>query len=168
MRMPGPCGGKTMRPVPVAGTSRAWFEGNRGSGLTRQGELAIHGCAKEPLPRTRLPSRFATGRGLNIDIRPRLSAAVHPVFETRKLLDADRSARVQPAGGDADLARQNQIRRRRRTGSTRYAARSPNRLRAGISPPPPVFGDDRVGVMRAVAFDMGDRPVDAVDHPGGQ
>ena len=31
----------------------------------------------------------------------------------------------------------------------------------------PVFGDDRVGVMRAVAFDMRDRLVDAVDHPGG-
>ena len=30
-----------------------------------------------------------------------------------------------------------------------------------------VLGDDRVGVMRAVALDMGDRRIDAVDHAGG-
>ncbi len=35
--------------------------------------------------------------------RPGLTASANAVFEGRQLFDADRPARMQPAGGDADL-----------------------------------------------------------------
>src|SRR4029079_13817291 len=41
--------------------------------------------------------------------RPDLAAATHNVFEAGELLDADRAARVQLAGGDADLAAETKL-----------------------------------------------------------
>ena len=64
--------------------------------------------------------------------------------------------------------RRSRIRRRRRTASRRCAARWRNRPRCrNFSAAAWSRGDDGVGVVRAVALDMLDRRVDAVDHAGG-
>ena len=69
----------------------------------------IEGAAEKPDPLPGAVRRQAgedAGSGTarrSQSSRPGLARAVHAVFEARQLLDADRAARVHPAGGDADL-----------------------------------------------------------------
>ena len=69
------------------------------------------------------------GRPRNRISGPRLPGAAHQVFERGQLLDADRAARMELAGRDADLARRSRTRRHRRTASRRCAAGSRCRSR---------------------------------------
>src|SRR5262245_39812830 len=99
--------------------------------------------------------------------RPGLPAAVHAILEARQLLGADRAAGVEFAGGDADLGAEAELAAvgKLRRGVMQHDRRIDlveeflRRLR--------ILGHDRVGVARAVAMDVRDRLVDAVDHPRG-
>src|SRR5256885_15562439 len=98
--------------------------------------------------------------------RPDLPRAAHAILETRQLLDADRSARVETARGDADLGAEPELAAvgelgRRVVQDDRGIDLAEKFLRCGA-----ILGDDRVGVMRAEALDMGDRAIDAVDYLG--
>src|SRR5262249_57596801 len=101
-------------------------------------------------------------------LRPRLSVAAYAIFEAGQLLDSDRSAGVEPPGGNADLGAEaelaavGELRRRvmEHDGGVDFAQEFFGRLA--------VLGHDRVGVMRAVAFDMRHRGIDAVDNAGGE
>ena len=75
-----------------------------GDRKARRKELAVHGLWKETPPHAPPAGSAAALRGLAGELSwPRLPAAAYAVFESRQLLDADRAARVQPAGSDADL-----------------------------------------------------------------
>src|SRR6201999_305563 len=107
----------------------------------------------------RCPLRSKTLRS-----RPRLSGAVDAVFEAGELLGADRPARVELAGGNADLGAEAELAAvgKLRRGIVEHDsgfAFLEESLRGRI-----VFGHDRIGVVRAVILDMRYRPVDAVDH----
>src|SRR5580658_10663094 len=92
--------------------------------------------------------------------RPRLPVAADAVLETGELFDADGAARVQPAGGDADLGAEAEF---AAVGELRRGVMQHDRridlaqefLRYDL-----VLGDDRVGVVRAVALDVIDRRID--------
>ena len=81
-----------------------------------------------------------------------------------ELLDADRAARMQAAGGDADLGAEAEL------AAVGELGRGVVQHDGGIDFAQEflrrcgVVGDDRVGVVRAVALDMRDGGVDAVDH----
>src|SRR3984893_16535302 len=94
MRMPGAFGGRTTRSrIPALAAAR------------REGACSlVMTFGKNSLPTHPLPALFASSCDQGADrARPRLSAAADAVLETGKLFDSDRAARVQPAGGDADL-----------------------------------------------------------------
>ena len=70
------------------------------------------GLNEPPNSPIRMPGRRAAGaRARTAEFesaaegrsRPGLARPAHPVFERGQLLDADRPARMHPAGGDADL-----------------------------------------------------------------
>src|SRR3954465_12118802 len=94
--------------------------------------------------------------------RPDLSAAAHAILEARELLHADRAARMKATGGDADLRAKTEFAaigelRRRIVEYDRRVDFAQKFLCRRV-----VLGDDRVGVVRAVAFDVGNRGVDAI------
>ena len=74
---------------------------------------------------------------------------------------------MEPSGGNADLGAEaelaaiGELRRRitQHDGRVDFAQKFLRRFA--------VFGHDRIGMMRAIAFDMRDRGVDAIDHPRG-
>src|SRR5579863_7682982 len=75
---------------------------------------------------------------------------------------------MQPAGGDADLGAKAELAAvgELRRGVVQHDRRihlAQKFLRRLL-----VFGDDRIGVMRAVALDMRDRTIHTVDHTGGE
>ena len=84
-------------------------------------------------------------------LRPRLAGAAHHILEAGELLDADGAARVQLAGGDADLGAEAELAAVgelgrgivQDDGAVDLAQEALGRRR--------VRGDDRVGVLRAVA-----------------
>src|SRR5262245_20897440 len=99
--------------------------------------------------------------------RPDLSRAADAIFETGELLDADRPARVEAAGSNADLCTEAElaavgelgrgvVQHDRRIDLAQKALGG-SRFR----------GDDRIGVVGAIALDVVDRAADAVDHLGG-
>src|ERR1700734_1141279 len=94
MRMPGAHGGSTMRSrIPALAAAR------------REGASSLVMIfGKNPLPTHPLPALLASSCDQRAGLsRPRLPAAADAVLETGELFDADRAARMQPAGGDADL-----------------------------------------------------------------
>src|SRR5262245_23919117 len=96
--------------------------------------------------------------------RPGLPRAANPVVEARELLDADRAACVEAPGGNADLGAEAEFAAvgELRRGVVQHNGRvdlTQEFLRRRL-----VFSDDRVRMMRAVALDMGDGIVDAIDH----
>src|SRR6202051_1143984 len=158
MRMPGAFGGSTTRArIPALAAAR------------REGACSlVMTFGKNPLPTHPLPALLASLRDRRADrSRPRLSAAADAVLETGELFDADRTAGVQPAGGDADFGAEAEL---AAVGDLRRGVVQRDRripfgqefFRRGF-----VRGDDRVGVMRAIALDMIDRRIDAVDPAGG-
>src|SRR5580700_4047358 len=158
MRMPGAFGGRTMRSrIPALAAAR------------REGACSlVMTFGKNPLPTHPLPTPLASLRDQRADLsRPRLSAAADAVLETGELFDADGAARMQPAGGDADLGAEAELAavgklRRRVVQHDRRIHFAQEFFRRGF-----VLGDDRVGVMRAVALDMVYRRIDAIDHTCG-
>jgi len=95
MRMPGAYGGSTMRD---SARERA------------AGEALIMSAGKSPLPTHPALAAIAVMRdGKAKRSRPRLSVAADAVLETGQLFDADRAARMQPAGGDADLGAETEL-----------------------------------------------------------
>src|SRR3954453_20501484 len=99
--------------------------------------------------------------------RPDLSAAAHAILEARELLHADRAARMKAAGGDADLCAKTEFAavgelRGRIVQHDRGIDFAQKFLRRRV-----VLRDDRVGVVRAIAFDMSNRAVNAIDYLGG-
>src|SRR5262249_53327986 len=111
------------------------------------------------------PSRASPSRR---SLRPRLSVAAYAIFEAGQLFDSDRSTGVEPSGGNADLGAETELaavgKLRRRVvqhdGRIDLAEKPLRRLA--------VFGDDRIGMMRAIALDMRDRGIDAIDDAGGE
>src|SRR5262249_7274530 len=99
--------------------------------------------------------------------RPDLPRTAHAIFEAGQLLDADRTARVKTASGDADLrakpdlAAVGELRRGVVQHDRGIALAQELPRRGGI------LAHDRIGVVRAVMLDMTDRGIDAVDHLGG-
>src|SRR3984957_2280950 len=133
---------------------------------TRGKELTIHGLGKSSPPHAS-PTGFATPGG-DKSTWPRLSAAAYAVIIAGQLFDANPAACMQPPGSDADLRAESEL---AAVGELRrsivqhdcrihFAQKLLRRLL--------VLGDDRVGVMRAITFDMRDGAVDAIDHAGGQ
>src|SRR5215472_16773811 len=101
-------------------------------------------------------------------LRSRLSGAAYAVFEAGQLFDSDRSTGVEPSGGNADLGAEAELAalgelRRRIVQHDRRVDLAQEFLRSLA-----IFGHDRVGMMRAIALDMRDRGIDAIDHPGGE
>ena len=93
----------------------------------------------------------------------RSARAADAILERGELLDADRPARMHAAGRDADLGAEAEL---AAVGELRRGVVQHDRgvdlaqeFLGGLL----VRGDDRVGVVRAVALDMRDRGVDAVD-----
>src|SRR4051794_12161980 len=138
------CGGSKVppnRPIRIPGAC---------GGRTRRGGCIT--CAKETV------ERWA---------RPDLPGAAHAVFEAGELFDADRAASVQLAGGDADLGTETEL---TAIGELRRGIVQHDRridlveefLRRCL-----VGGDNRVGMVGAVAFDVLNRRVDPVNHTGG-
>ena len=116
--------------------------------------------------------RGATGPRLRGDDRLRIHGLICPDPRTRylnagELLDADRPARMQAAGGDADLGAEAELAAvgELRRGIVQHDGRID--LAQEFLRRRRVRGDDRVGVVRAVMLDVRDRAVDAVDHLGG-
>ena len=100
--------------------------------------------------------------------RPDLPGAAHAILEAGELFDADRAAGMQLAGGDADLGAEAELAAvgELRRGVVQHDRRVDfaQELVGGLS----VGGDDRVGVMRAVALDMGDGGIDVIVPRGGK
>src|SRR5208282_6449258 len=167
MRMPGAWGGSTGRASRPDAPTLAQ-EGTEGAAARGGGNSRFMAVESTPsTPVVRQPP-FATCYGGGRKSWPRLSAAADAVLETGELFDTDRAARVQPAGGDADLPAEAELTaigklRRSIMQDDRRIHLAQKLLRRRL-----VLGDDRVGVMRAVALDMSDRGVDAVDHARGQ
>src|SRR5579872_838784 len=87
--------------------------------------------------------------GIMLSLWPCLSRAAYAIFEAGELLDTDRAARMHASGRNAEFAAVGELRRRivqhdRRVDFTQEFV---GRLL--------VFGNDRVGMVRAVALDMG-------------
>jgi len=100
--------------------------------------------------------------------RTNLPAAAHQVFVGRQLGGADRSARRQSLGRDADLRTHAELAAvgelgrgvDQHDGAVDLAQEA---LGHGV-----ILGHDRIGVVRAEALDMGDRLLDAVDDTNGE
>src|SRR6476469_6555406 len=108
----------------------------------------------------------ATARAM-LRSRPRLPGAVDAIFEAGQLLRADRAAGVKFPGGDADFRTEAEFAAIGELGGSvmqhdRRIDLVEEFARGGL-----VFGHDRVGVVRAVVVNMGDRFSDAVDDLGG-
>src|SRR6185312_16222079 len=101
--------------------------------------------------------------GARLCSRSRLPGAVNTIFEARQLLGADRTARVEFAGGDSDLRAEAEL---TAVGELRRGVVQHDR---GIDFAEEfrgcaiVFRHDRVGMMRAVALNVGERLVEAID-----
>src|SRR5262249_59372532 len=97
----------------------------------------------------------------------RLTRSADAVFEAAQLLHADRTPRVEPAGGNADLGAEAELAAVGELG--RGVVQDDRRidLREELLRRRRIGGDDGIGMIRAVTLDMGDRLVDAVDHLGG-
>src|SRR5579872_7373488 len=88
---------------------RLWRRGGGGSSRTRRQELPVHGRWKRT-PSPRAGRRLChKGRRRRESLWPRLPVAVNAILEAGELLDADRTARVQPSGGDADLRAETEL-----------------------------------------------------------
>src|SRR4051794_3493396 len=113
-------------------------------------------CAGRSKERTRAKWRAKRGRGPESSLRPHLARAADAVFERRQLLDADGTARVHPAGRDADLAAEAEL------AAVGELGRGIVQHNGGIDLAQEflgrflIGGDDRIGVMRAVALNMRD------------
>src|SRR5262249_40821237 len=119
------------------------------------------GAADRKCRRTsRYACRARAGEG---ESRTRLTGAEDTILEGGELLDAHRAARVHAAGGDADLGAEAELAAVGELG--RGVVQHDRRidLRHELVRRRLVGGDDRVGVVRAVALHVGDRLVDAVD-----
>ena len=110
--------------------------------------------------------------GLRDERDDRFTAGSARVPRTRylkrgELLDADRPARMEAAGGDADLGAEAELAAVGELG--RGVVQHDRRidLAQEFLGRRLVLGDDRVGVVRAVALDVRDGGVDAVDHLDG-
>ena len=92
--------------------------------------------------------------------RPGLARAADAVFERGQLLDADRPARMHPAGGDADLGAEAELAAIGELG--RGVVQHDGRIDLGQEAlgGRRVVGDDRIGVMGAVRLDMVDGRVE--------
>src|SRR6476646_8091673 len=107
-------------------------------------------------------SRVTARAGLRS--RPRLPGAVNAIFEARQLLGADRAAGVEFAGGNPDLGAEAELAtvgelRRGVVQHDRGVDLAEESLGRMI-----VFRHDRIGMMRAVMVNVGERLVEAVDH----
>src|SRR6516165_8225181 len=97
-----------------------------------------------------------------------LSVSAYAVVEAGQLFDSDRSSRMQPPGGNADFRTEAEL------AAVRELRRSIMQHDRGVHFAQEffcrfaVFGHDRIGVMRTIAFNVGNGGVDAVDHAGGQ
>jgi hypothetical protein len=95
-----------------------------------------------------------------------LKEPAHAVFERCQLLDANRPARMHLAGGDADLGAHAELAAVGELG--RGVVQQDGRVDLVEEPLDRrgVLGDDRLGVVRRVGFDMVDRFTDSVDQLG--
>src|SRR5690606_27238662 len=100
----------------------------------------------------------------SLSLGPRLALAAHPVLVAGQLLRANRSAGVQLAGGDADLGAHAELATvgELRRGVVHHDAGIDLVQEAGGGRG--VAGDDRLGVVGAVAVDVGDGVVKVLDH----
>src|SRR6186713_1022716 len=95
--------------------------------------------------------------------RPRLPGAVNAIFKAGQLLGADRAAGVEFAGGNPDLGAEAELAavgelRRCVVQHDRRIDLAEKPLRCMI-----VFRHDRIGMMRSVILNVGERRVEAVD-----
>src|ERR1700722_5573526 len=98
--------------------------------------------------------------------RPDLSAAAHAVLEGRELLDADRAARMEAAGRDADLGPEAELAAVGELGRGIVQNNGRIDLAQELLRRRRVGGDDGVGVMGAIALHMRDRALDPVHQLG--
>src|SRR5262249_42804463 len=141
IRIPGVCVGRRTRGIGIARPA------SRGSACTRE--------------------RGATAGATGGFSRSDLPRSVHTVLEGGELLDADWAAGVEAAGGDADLGAEAEL---AAVGALGRGIVQDDRgidFAQKFSPGRIILSHDRVGVGGAVALDMRDRRVDAVDHLGG-
>ncbi len=99
--------------------------------------------------------------------RPDLPRTVHAVLEGGELIDPDRTARVEAPRGDADLGAEAELAPVGELGRgivqhDRGIDLREKRFRSRL-----IGGDDRIGMVRAVTFDVRNGGIDAVHHLGG-
>src|SRR5712671_1720765 len=88
---------------------------------------------------------------------PGLAAAANDIFENRELLDANRPARMELAGADADLGAHAELPaigelRRSIVHHNRRIERGEESLSCAR-----ILGDDGIGVLRAIGGDVANR-----------
>src|SRR3954463_11282126 len=101
--------------------------------------------------------------GTRVCSRPRLPGAVDAIFETRQLLGADRPPRVEFARSNSDLRAEAEL---AAVGELRRGVVQHDRridLAEEFCGGATVFRHDRIGVMRAVALNVSERLVEAID-----
>src|SRR6478735_181840 len=95
--------------------------------------------------------------------RPRLPGAVNAIFKAGQLLGADRAAGVEFAGGNSDLRAEAEL---AAVGELRRCVVQHDRGIDLAEKPLGcmiVFRHDRIGMMRAVTLNVGERRIEAVD-----
>src|SRR5262245_2710189 len=118
----------------------------------------------------RVPARAAFGRlagTTEMLSRPDLPRAAHAILEAGQLLDADRAARVEAAGGDADLRAEAEL---AAVGELRRGVVQDDRgidLAQEFLRSNRILRHDRIGVVRAISLYMRERGSHAVDNLGG-
>src|SRR5262245_9100379 len=170
IRIPGACGGSWTPDAAASLLARAGGEPRNGA--PDDGVCSMRPKVSNPSPGPTLgsgPPSSASGEGCTVawrGSRPDLSRAAHAILEAGELLDADRPARMEAAGGDPDLGAEAEL------AAVGELGRGVVQHNGGIDLAQELFGralvlgDDGLGVVRAVALDMRDCTVDAVDHLG--
>src|SRR5690348_2664717 len=154
MRMPRACGGKIGQPR----------RSNRVATGRRESVSPLMISERDP---SRQIAAGGAG-GLTAALRPRLSVAAYAVFETGELFHADRSAGVEPPGGNANFGTEPEFAAVGKLGRGIVEHDGRVDLAQELFRRFAVFGHDRVGVMGAIALDMRDGGVDAIDDANGQ
>src|SRR6202041_107124 len=98
--------------------------------------------------------------------RPRLSVAVNAVFEAGQLFCAHRASGVKSAGGNADLGAEAELAAIGKLGGCIVQHDGRIDLIEEFVRGDLVLGHDRVGVVRSVVVNMGNRLVESIDDLG--
>src|SRR5690554_2483275 len=147
MRMPDPEGGSSVMPGMRMGWRRVMVRYRDSMGVSPS-PLAGEGALDQFLPGSS---------------RSRLTGTADAVFEAGELLDADRAARMLLAGGNADLAAKAELATIGELGRGIVQQDGAVDLVEEFFDSRRILGNDRLGVVAGVFFDMGDGLVQAVD-----